>query len=282
MNIAIFGNSYQDNHLASLEALLRSAGDSRFFVHYHFYDYLLKHGLKIGERVKDIPEDAERVWSFGGDGTFLRAAAWVGPRMLPIFGINTGHLGYLTGFSFDSPSLSAVYEQYGWNMSMRMMLEVKGDFSEESFNPFALNEVAVSKGDTTSMLCIRAGVNGAFLAEYMADGLIVATPTGSTAYNLSVGGPILQPILSAFAISPIAPHSLTMRPLVVSGDSEIELEISSRGGEECHVSLDGRVSTLPSSGSRLLIRRAPHQILVAQPEGSTFSQRLREKLNWGI
>lgn len=232
------------------------------------------------EEVDSVAFDSDLVVSIGGDGTFLRAASAVGASGIPVMGINTGHLGYLAPSSLPL-SESAVRAIHGvFEVSERMTLQVLSDMLPESFSPVALNEIAISKGDTTSMVSIQAYVNGHYLAEYQADGLIVSTPTGSTAYSLSCGGPILEPTLEGIVLSPIAPHSLTVRPLVVAASSELRLEVSSRG-EKCHVGVDGRTFTIPAEGSVVRICRGEYNVKVAQPRGIDFSEVLREKLHWG-
>lgn len=284
MKAGIYGNRYQDSYLGELRefiASLRRDGIS-VCVYDRFASYLGEHSVALdeGEICGDFPADADMVVSIGGDGTLLRAAEWVAPREVPVMGINTGHLGYLAGFSFACrerimQALAGVCEQ-----SSRMKLELKSEHLPAGECPYAVNEISVSKGDTTSMVDIRAWVDGSYLADYLADGLVVSTPTGSTAYNLSCGGPILQPTLDCITLTPIAPHSLTLRPLVISGGAELLLEVRSRG-VECHVGIDGRTFSIPSSGAMLRVVAAGHRLVVAQPPGTDFPSVLRGKLGWG-
>lgn len=282
--IAVFGNDSQDEYLSRLEAFFRIVRheDVSVGIESGFGSYLEENGVETDgmEFVDAFPEDSDLVVSFGGDGTFLRAAAWVGDRHTPIMGINTGHLGYLAGFSLADPGevLDALRGRY--DVSPRITLRVDSGYLPEGFSPFALNDIAIVKGDTTSMVSIDAYADGHYLADYQADGLVVSTPTGSTAYNLSCGGPILQPGIECFVLSPIAPHSLTLRPLVIGADSELVLHVSSRG-EMCHVGVDGRTFSVPADGSTLLIRRAPFPVNVVQPAGVDFPEVLRKKLRWG-
>lgn len=283
--IAIFGNNWQQAHLSELGRFFKHLASMpvTVYVHNSFADYLEAEHLLLPNMmpVSSVPEDTGIVVSIGGDGTFLRAADWIGCRPIPIMGINTGHLGYLAGFSLARPEQvmdAILYSHY--DETCRMRLEVAGDHIPEEFTPYALNEVSISKGDTTSMVSIRAYVDDRFIAEYLADGLIIATPTGSTAYNLSCGGPILQPTMQSFVLTPIAPHSLTLRPLIIDAASELHFEVRSRG-EECHVGVDGRTFTIPSDGAIVKLTRAPHGLKVAQPFGSDFASVLRSKLAWG-
>lgn len=282
--IAVFGNDRQDESLADLERFLISLGkeDLWICIEEEFASYLSARGLNVSgfSRVSEFPSGIDLVLSAGGDGTFLRAASWVGARQTPVMGINTGHLGYLAGFSLadQEEAMSAV--KGNCDVSPRITLQVESCWLPEGFGLFALNEISIAKGDTTSMVSIHAYVDGHYLAEYQADGLVVSTPTGSTAYNMSCGGPILQPVVECFVLSPIAPHSLTLRPLVIAADSELRLVVSSRG-EECHVGMDGRTFTVPSDGSELIIRKSPFLVNVVQPAGSDFAEVLRKKLRWG-
>lgn len=253
------------------------------FVHRDFASYLSSHGIAFcsAEVTEAFPEDVDLLCSVGGDGTFLRSVEWAGSSEVPVLGINTGHLGYLAGFSLDRPAELTEALEGKMDISERMMLRLHCESLPEGFNCCALNEVAVLKGDTTSMVSVRAWLGGDYLADYRADGLIVSTATGSTGYNLSCGGPILEPTLHNMILSPIAPHSLTMRPLVTGSDRSLRLELDSRG-EECHVAVDGRAFSVPSRDTVISIDRAPYTTRVALPAGSGFAPTLREKLNWGM
>lgn len=255
----------------------------------HFSDYLLKN---------DIPQnwiilhdfasaDIDRVISLGGDGTFLRAAQWVGRSQVPILGINTGHLGFLASYSLDETDelIKAILNPVV-TVEPRMLLHIECAGMPDDFWPYALNEVAFMKSDTSSMLNVRTWIDGHYLADYLADGLIVATPTGSTAYNLSVGGPILDPTLRAMVLTPIAPHSLTMRPLVVRGDSEVSAAVFSKANNY-RVSIDGRQFTMPcctqgkTCDPQVKITRADVVVNIMRRPDSHFSEILRNKLLWG-
>lgn len=282
--IAIFGSDRQEEYLSGLEKLFRllEKEDMAVSIDAGFASYLSDNEVSVdGMDVVDVfPEDADLVVSIGGDGTFLRAAAWVGSRRTPVMGINTGHLGYLAGFTLADFEEVLAALRGNYDVSPRITLKVESGHLPDGFSPFALNEISVAKGDTTSMVSIHAYVGRHFLADYQADGLVVSTPTGSTAYNLSCGGPILQPGIECFVLSPIAPHSLTLRPLVIGADADLVLYVSSRG-EMCHVGVDGRTFTVPADGSTLMIRRAPFPVNVVQPVGVDFAEVLRKKLRWG-
>lgn len=285
MKIAIFGNRHQEDYLGGLKRFFRELEARGFYVcvERRFGEYLLANGVEFprdAELVCEIPAGVEYVVSIGGDGTFLRAAQWVSSREIPILGVNTGHLGFLAGYSLEETEELAEVLLSGCGLrECRSVLELRCDSLPEGMWPYALNEVAVMKCETSSMMTVHAEIDGHYLADYLADGLVVSTPTGSTAYNLSAGGPILQPTLGCIVLSPVAPHSLTMRPLVVSGESEIRLIAQGRS-ETARVSLDGRSFMLEAGREMEISKAAFHVIVLRRPETS-FSELLRDKLLWG-
>lgn len=231
-----------------------------------------------------VGNDIDVIVSLGGDGTFLRAARWSGDSEIPVVGINLGHLGYLPSFSLDEMhEVLDLLEKKEYDIDSRSLLklEIPGNLvsSIEGFWPYALNEVAVLKQDTASMISIPVSVDSRELSIYRADGLIIATPTGSTGYNLSVGGPILQPSIPAWVLSPIADHSLTMRPMVISDRSVLELTASGRT-DSFRVSVDGISFTLPG-GTPLKVTKAPFDCKIIIKKGRSFAMTLRSKLLWG-
>ncbi|MCQ2076203.1 MAG: NAD kinase [Bacteroidaceae bacterium] len=223
---------------------------------------------------------AEIAMCLGGDGTFLDVASKVADKEIPILGINVGHLGFLANYSPDDVShLFSDLSEGKYIINNHSVLEVSSPQLQLDGYPFALNEVAILKHDMSSMISINTSVDGEFLTTYMADGLIIGTPTGSTAYSLSVGGPIIVPSLNTISLTPVAPHSLNMRPIVISGDSKIEIVISSRS-KSFLVSLDGRSHSYHDQVS-LIIRKAPYVIRVVTPSEQSFFSTLRSKLMWG-
>lgn len=284
--ISIYGNRHQEGYLPLLGRFFVRLVERGFEVAVAsgFATYLKDHSVDMPAEIfitEELPDDTECVVSIGGDGTFLRAAQWVGKREVPILGINTGHLGFLASYSLDQmEELMDVVANDTATYERRMVLSVSCASMPEDFWPYALNEVSLLRGETASMVTIHAEVNGNFLADYMADGLVVATPTGSTAYNLSVGGPIMEPTLQCLVLSPIAPHSLTMRPLVIDGNSVVTLHADSRI-DNSRVSLDGRYYNIPSDGSALEIRKANFEVVVMRRPNSQFARLLRNKLLWG-
>ena len=229
----------------------------------------------------DVIPPLDMAMSVGGDGTFLRTASAIGDRGIPILGINTGRLGFLTGVNYhelDDILPEIVEKKY--RIEERTLLEI--DTKEDS-NPFdnvcALNEVAILKQDTASMLSIHAYINGEYLTSYQADGLVIATPTGSTAYSLSIGGPILVPTSPSFILAAIAPHSLTARPLVVGDDSRILLKVESRS-KHYLVSLDGH-SQIFGEHTSIEVYKAAYTQKIVKRIDHTFFKTLRDKLMWG-
>lgn len=222
---------------------------------------------------------ADLAISLGGDGSFLRTAQWVGACQTPILGVNAGHLGFLADMTPEELLQLTPEGLAGLRHEERMLLEVSGVELPNGAWPYALNDVALLKTDTASMISVRAWVNGTPLTTYQADGLVVSTPTGSTAYNLSVGGPILEPGIDILLLSPVAPHQLAMRPLGVKGSSVLEFCVSSRA-DTFILSLDGRSYRLPQ-GTCLALKAAPFKIVVAQRPEHHFAATLRTKLLWG-
>ncbi|MDE6462484.1 MAG: NAD(+)/NADH kinase [Muribaculaceae bacterium] len=286
MIIAINGSRRQSGHLDKLRILLERLSamtGGRLVVKTKFYDYV-REALPeawAGGQVTAIADgddfNADMAVSIGGDGTFLRTVQWVGRRRIPILGINTGHLGYLADLSLDEALAEPTASDF--KVEDRTLLQVSSDMLPPDFWPYALNEVAILKQDTASMITVETRIGGAPLASYLADGLIISTPTGSTGYNLSVGGPIVDPSAPVTVIAPVAPHSLTLRPLVVGADACIDAVTSSRS-DFFLLSLDGRSVCLPN-GAAIKVTRAPFTVPVIQRAKHHFASTLREKLLWG-
>lgn len=281
--IAIYGSRRQDAYLKDLAGLFMFLCTRGFEVAVHpkLYNYLRQCDVDMqnAECVSWVTGDTDLVISIGGDGTFLRAARWVGRLEIPILGVNTGHLGFLAGCGMED--VGDMIDRICCGdvaIERRMLLKVESRDLPERVWPYALNDVSLLKEECASMISVQARVNGHFLADYRADGLVISTPTGSTAYNLSAGGPILEPTIDCIAIVAIAPHTLTVRPLVVGGDSELELTVESRT-DEFRLSLDGESYPLPT-GEKVWIRRAPFSTLLVRRKDSNFATILRDKLNW--
>ena len=222
--------------------------------------------------LKNDDFDADFVISMGGDGTFLKAAARVGNKGIPILGVNMGRLGFLADVNPDDieHTLRALHEGH-YEVESRAVIEVNGHY--------ALNDIAILKRDTASMISIRATIDGQLLNTYQADGLIISTPTGSTAYSLSNGGPIIVPGTNVLAMTPVAPHSLNTRPIVIPDSAVIELDVVSRSNSFL-LAVDGR-SMACQEGTKLVVTRAPYNIKVVKRPGQRYFNTLREKMMWG-
>ena len=224
--------------------------------------------------------NVDLVISMGGDGTFLKAACMVGEREIPILGINKGRLGFLADVlpSEIEDVLEHVLRR-DYMIENHTVIKLEADGECVDCCPFALNDIAVLKRDTASMISIKAYVNGEFLVNYQADGLIIATPTGSTAYSLSNGGPIIVPQSGSLCITPVAPHSLNIRPIVINDTSVIELEVCSRS-HNFLVAIDGRSMKL-TEGTRLTICKADYMVKLVKLKNQRYFSTLHRKLMWG-
>lgn len=228
----------------------------------------------------DYNFDVDFAISLGGDGTFLRAASRVGAKGIPVLGVNMGRLGFLSDVLplEVEKALDEIFEgQYKLEEHTVIKVEAEGEPIEG--NPYALNDIALLKRVDASMITIRCRVNGEYLVTYQADGLIVSTPTGSTAYNLSNGGPIIVPSADILCLTPVAPHSLNIRPIVINDDCVVELEVESRS-HNFLAAIDGRSEKL-REGTKVIIRRAPFKIKIVKQRSSHYFSTLRDKLMWG-
>lgn len=218
---------------------------------------------------------------FGGDGTILNAATIVKKTKIPIVGINTGRLGFLATISkHELSSLIKKLKKKEYSVSTRALLEIKAKNNEIKF-PFALNEISVSSKETTSMIKIKVLLNNEYLNTYWADGLIISTPTGSTGYSLSCGGPIVMPKSKNFIITPIAPHNLNVRPLIVSDEHVIKIEIIDNNQKKFLLSMDSRNQYVNNNQS-ITIKKAKFGINLLELKSTSYSKTLREKLLWGL
>ncbi|SMC33291.1 NAD kinase [Moheibacter sediminis] len=227
----------------------------------------------------DLPTETDLMFTFGGDGTILEAATIIKDKMIPVVGVNTGRLGFLAtiNIEFLFEKLDDILNGH-YNISRRSLIAVESDQQKIEDN-FALNEITVTRRETTSMITVRTWMNGEFLNSFWADGLIISTPTGSTGYSLSCGGPIVHPQNNTFIITPIAPHNLNVRPFIISDDSFLDLTIESRV-DEYFLSLDSRNLPL-STHVKLRIRKADFEILIVEPTDKSYLNTLREKMFWG-
>ena len=282
---AIFGNTYQPKKCEAVQKLfdaLSSLGivpliDKSFFDNLkdEMHAIIPEHQL-----ITDDAFDADIAVSMGGDGTFLTTAMRVGEKQIPILGINTGRLGFLADFSLDD--ITQTFENFlagRLHTEQCNVLQVECSEGQMKGYPFALNEVAVLKRDNSSMISIRVDLDGEYLTTYQADGLIVNTPTGSTGYALSVGGPVMLPGSQSIGLVPVAPHGLTVRPLSLPDNLEVTLTVESRS-HNFLVAIDGRSESCQDT-TKLTIRKAPYQVIVLKRPETTFLHTLRTKLLWG-
>jgi len=286
MKVIIFGKKFQKEvikYTMDLVTALKKA-DVEILLEEDFCRFLAESNCDLSFVSKVINDDsfsADFAFVVGGDGTFISSADKIGDKNIPILGINAGRLGFLADVSGNEifPAVEEILSGK-YVIEERTLLKLHTDGESYSDFTHALNEIAILKQDSSSMITIHARVNGTFLNSYKADGLLVATSTGSTAYSMSVGGPILVPQSSNFIITPVAPHSLNVRPLIIPDDWEVELKVESRN-KHFLVALDGR-SNVFHEKTTLKIQKAPFSTKVIKRENQDFFSVLRSKLMWGV
>ena len=285
LKFAIFGNEYQARKSTSIEKILDYLVQkgAEIYVENAYYEFLTRSqhiDVKAAGVFEDYNFDVDYVISMGGDGTFLKAASRVGAKGTPIIGVNMGRLGFLADV-LPGEVEAALDSLYAGECQIEehVVIQVEAEGGVLAGNPFALNDIAVLKRDDASMISIRTQVDGEFLVNYQADGLIVTTSTGSTAYNLSNGGPIIIPQSSSLCLTPVAPHSLNIRPVVINDTAEITLDVESRSHNYL-VAIDGRSERM-TEGTRLVIRKAAHTIKIVKQRNQRYFSTLRDKLMWG-
>ena len=283
--IALFSKSLTEKTTAGLIRVIDTLYDKGITVYLnimdpggHHFDH--DHRLILFSELSDLPADVCMILSVGGDGTFLETAMRVRSTGIPVAGINTGRLGFLANIPVEDLGQSIDLLCSGqYKLISRSMLEIvspAGLFGDG--NAIALNEITIQKADQ-SMITITVRVDGTFLNTYRADGLIISTATGSTAYNLSVGGPILSPTDDSIIIAPMSPHNLTIRPIIVTGSSVITLEPGGRSSH-CLVTCDSKAVRVPA-GISLEVRRSDERLSTVTTAGNDFFSTLRNKLMWG-
>ena len=286
LRFAIFGNVYQAKKSASIQKImsLLSSRGAEIMVEREYYDFLTKGQLidVPATRIIDGTNfEADFALSMGGDGTFLKTAHFVGNKGIPVMGINVGRLGFLADVSPTEieQAIDALFRG-DYELEDHAVIQLETDGEPLTICPKALNDIAVLKRDNASMISIRTYINGDQLATYQADGLIVSTPTGSTAYSLSNGGPIIVPQTGVMCLTAVAPHSLNIRPVVIPDDAVITLKVESRS-HNFLIAIDGR-SQKCSEGTTLTITRAPYAIRIAKRSGRKYYTTLRDKMMWGM
>jgi NAD+ kinase len=289
MKIALFGQYYQNSTSEIVQKVITFFETNAITIVFEasFLASLKEKNIitkdyKTYSSYNNLDSDFKALISIGGDGTILKAATFVRDKNIPIIGINAGRLGFLATIQYDNiePLLQKLLNN-DYAISKRTLLSIKTSPEYENFMEldFALNEVTVARKDTTSMITIVTYLNGEYLTSYWADGLIVSTPTGSTGYSLSCGGPVLTPNVESLVITPMAPHNLNARPLVITDDMEIELRISGRE-EQFLISLDSRISAV-SKDTIIKIKKSPFTISIIEFKEESFLNTIRKKLLWG-
>ena len=288
MKVGIFGQTLSENTKIYARKLLDSLDKFKIdvIIEEKFYDILFDFKV-TKERYETFSEELnsdngiDLLFTLGGDGTILRVISFVKDTQIPIVGINTGRLGFMATISKEDIEEKVKAISNGeFKIKERRLLELETSARVDNmpYN-FALNEIAISRKETTSMVTVDAYLNGEYLNSYWGDGLIVATPTGSTGYSLSCGGPIIMPGSNNLVLTPIAPHNLYARPFVIPDDTEIELHIKGRA-ENYLVSLDSRIVTVPH-GIKLIIKRSNFVVKMVRFEEQRFLKTLRKKMLWG-
>ena len=288
MKIALYGKKIDSTHTAEIKMLFEQLQQKSisFLVHTHLQKSISKHELAVSEDLnyfnsyEDLKEQKiSFLLSIGGDGTFLDTILLVRDLDIPILGINTGRLGFLSNTPTTEIQIALDDLVKGkFSIEKRSMLRLDSDKKRFGHKNHALNEISILKSDSSSMITIHTELNGTHLNSYWTDGLIIATATGSTAYSLSCGGPIMMPGSGNFVITPIAPHNLNVRPIVIDDDAVLKITVESRA-EKNLVALDSRSEEL-KNGEVLTIQKADYKISIVQLE--SFVTSLRNKLNWGL
>ena len=285
MRFALFGNNHQTQKscfIPQIIDLLQQRG-ADIFIESDFYHYIhetMQIQMDSTHVFDGIHFDADIAISVGGDGTFLKAASYVRDKQIPILGINTGRLGFMADASpYEIDTTIDILYKKEYVTEERSVIQVSKEGEAFQEYPFALNEVAILKRDRSSMISVNTYINNDYLTTYQTDGLILCTPTGSTGYSLSSGGPILVPCARNFVLTAVAPHSLNVRPIVLCDDVEITMTVESRS-HNFLVAIDGRNETC-EEGARLTLRRAPYTIQIIKGNNKRFFDTLRKKLMWG-
>ena len=287
MRIAIYGNPFNPVKAKYVQHLIHKLEENNVpvIIEHQFHDFLIDHvnfkkDIDIFDTPKELQENADILLSIGGDGTLLNTITLIRDSSIPVLGINTGRLGFISSVSTDQidNAINQLFKEE-YTLEERTLLQL--DTNNQLFGEtnFALNEVTLLKKDTSSMIRIHAFLDDEFLNSYWADGLIVATPTGSTGYSLSCGGPIVVPGTENFIIAPIAPHNLNVRPIIVSEERVLKLKVEDRD-ELALVALDSRSRAIDPT-LELTIRKADFKVNLIKLSSQSFIATIREKLMWG-
>src|SRR6056300_152980 len=294
LNVALFGYLPSEITIKALAAILeaidavegkasieKSFKESVVLFHETSLNTLLA-PLDTFSKQEEVHSETSLFVSFGGDGTMLKAITYIKDSGIPLVGVNTGRLGFLS--TIDVAAVQKVITDFvsgQYTIEERTMVGLYSDTSIKAFEEVsvALNEITVSRKDTTAMITVATYLDGEYLTSYWADGLIIATPTGSTGYSLSCGGPVMAPGTNSLILTPIAPHNLNARPLIIADHTEIRLVVSGREPQHL-VSLDSRIASI-DNGTELLIKKAPYTLKMVAYTSESFLKTLRKKLLWG-
>jgi NAD+ kinase len=288
MKVAIYGRSTNNNTSEYIQRLFHKLNEykTEMIIYEPLYNFL-KQKIQISGAIKtfnsyqDLNKDIDFILSIGGDGTFLETLTFIRDSGIPVLGINTGHLGFLANVAQTeiNAAIDALLNKE-FSIEKRALLNVTA--SKNLFNDFnyGLNELTIFKKDSSSMISIHTYINGDYLNSYFADGLIIATPTGSTAYSLSCGGPLVMPGSQNFVITPIAPHNLNVRPLVISDNNIITIKVEGRSSHY-RATLDSRNEVIDCS-IELTVKKADFQLNILKLQNQNFFNTIRNKLLWGL
>lgn len=287
--VAIFGQIYSVNAEKEITILLKALEKHNVVVFFekNFYDILKQHNYLTKKfatftSFNDLNNSFDVFFSIGGDGTILRAITYIRDLNIPILGINTGRLGFLANIKKDSIEKSIdllIAKKYKIQERTLLSIITSPEISSISELPFALNEITIARENTTSMIGVKTFLDNEYLTNYWSDGLIIATPTGSTGYSLSCNGPVISPNSKNFIITPIAPHNFNARPMVIPDDTRIQLEVESRE-KSFLISLDSRITSVPKE-TKIYIEKSSFTIKSIIPSNQSFFSTLRTKLLWG-
>ncbi|MDT0675030.1 NAD kinase [Autumnicola musiva] len=289
MKIGIYGQFYHANagkYISQLLELL-DRENVEVIIEEHFLDLINKNETINKEyshfrTFEELDNSYDLFFCIGGDGTILKSINYIRDLDIPILGINTGRLGFLATIQkeeIEATIHSILKKEYSITERSLLQISTNPENHDKVFGPAALNEIAVSRKNTTSMITVDTWLDDQYLSSYWADGVIISTPTGSTGYSLSCGGPVITPDVNSLIITPIAPHNLNARPLVIKDNTKIKMKVSGR--EKTYlVSMDSRIATLPNE-TEITIEKAPYAVKIVELHGDSFLKTLRKKLLWG-
>ncbi len=288
MLVALYNRTFDEQDVPILQRILSLLEQNKLQMVFYkeFYERLQAYvPFSVTPRLftskKDLPRNTDMLFSLGGDGTMLDSVCFVGSSNIPLIGVNLGRLGFLAAIPADEVEaaiLSLVKGSY--TLEKRTLLHLDSSIPLFDGTPYALNEFTIHRQDSSSMIKVHTYLNGEFLNTYWADGLIVATPTGSTGYSLSCGGPVVFPQTSSFVITPVAPHNLNTRPIVVPDDNVISFEIEGRS-EQFLCTLDARTEIIKAN-VQLAVKKESFLVSLVRPDEHNFLKTIRQKLYWGI